>query len=576
MVKEYRINTRKREIKVREINENELEFGGRGLIAKIMSEEVEPKCDPLGAENKFIVCTGLLAGTSVPTAHRLSVGGKSPLTGGIKESNSGGGAGGALARQGIKMLIFEDKPADGEWSILVIDKKGNVELKDAGQYIGLNNYKLVELLKDEFGDDIEVISIGVSGERGYKNSTLQVTEAVTGYPARALARGGMGSVLGSKKIKAIVISDPEVKYEREFADKEKYNKANQKLKNYMRESEETKRLNRVGTMFNVDANAPSAALPVRNFRGEFFEDVDKIDSEAMVKKLNENGGKSGIPCQKGCLIGCSNIYNDKNGNYLTSGLEYETVAMCGANCDIANLDYLAEISRLCDDIGLDTIETGSTIAICMEAGKIEWGDKEAALGLIKEMKEGTKFGQLLGQGTEIVGKELGVERIPTVKGQSLPSFDPRNQKGMGVTFATTAMGADHTTGITLVIEGMDNMRNTTLVVLSSVMQSSSATADNMMCLFGWFSLLGSEYIVDVLEGIYGGEWDMERVIGIGVRTIMMENEFNKKAGFTKEDDRLPDFFYKEKSPATGAVFDISQEEISKVYDNLLVKSMIIY
>lgn len=565
MVKECRINTKSREVKTNKINENDLLFGGRGLIAKIMNEEVNPKCDPLGAENKLIVCTTMLAGTKVPTAHRISVGGKSPLTGGIKESNSGGEAAGSLAKHGIKTLIFEDKPDNNKWSIVVIDKNGKIKLENADQYIGLNTYKTVEKLRKQFGDDIEVISIGTAGERGYKNSSLQVTEAVTGYPARALARGGMGSVLGSKNIKAVVIKEPEAGYERKFTDKEKYEKANQELKEWMRNSEETERLKSVGTMFNVDFNNPVAGLPVRNFRGEYFKEVDKINSDAMVKKLEENGGKGGIPCQKGCLIGCSNIYNDEEGNYLTSGFEYETVAMNGCNCDIADLDYLAKVSRMCDDIGLDTIETGATIAVCMEAGKIEWGDKEAALNLINEMKEGTEIGQLLGKGTKTVGKELDVKRVPTVKGQAISSFEPRNMKGMGVTFATTPMGADHTAGITAAM-GADGTEKGPQVALSSQMQAMTAAADNLMCLFGWFSLAGSDVISDVLEGIYGGNWDMDRVISIGKKTIKMEKKFNDKSGFTQKDDRLPDFFYTEKSPYTGEVFNITEEELDKTYE----------
>ncbi|MCF8009112.1 MAG: hypothetical protein K9K32_05050, partial [Halanaerobiales bacterium] len=428
----------------------------------------------------------------------------------------------------------------------------------------LNTYKTVEKLKNEFGEDIEVISIGTAGERGYKNSSIQVTEAITGYPARALARGGMGSVLGSKNIKAIVISKPEVVYERKFADQKKYKKANKRLIVCMKNSEETETLNSVGTIFNIDLNNPVAGLPVRNFRAEYYQEVENINSDALVNKLNQNGGKHGIPCQRGCVIGCSNIYNDEKGNYLTSGFEYETVAMNGCNCDISDLDYLAKVSRMCDDVGLDTIETGATIAVCMEAGKIKWGDKKEAFHLIKEMKEGTEFGQLLGQGTKTVGKELNVERIPTVKGQAISSFEPRNMKGMGVTFATTPMGADHTAGITAAL-GADGTEKGPQVFLSSQIQAMSAAADNLMCLFGWFALAGSNVMADVLEGIYGGDWDMDKVISIGIKTIKMEKEFNNKAGFTDQDDHLPDFFYTEKSPYTGEVFDITQKELSKIY-----------
>ncbi|MDH5696658.1 MAG: aldehyde ferredoxin oxidoreductase, partial [Dehalococcoidia bacterium] len=418
MSKVIRVNTRTGSTTSEEFKKEYQFFGNRGLVAKVMIDEVNPICEPLGRENKLIVCTGIFAGTTLPAAHRLSVGGKSPLTGTIKEANVGGNAGYLLAQHGIKMVIIEDIPTGKEWRLLVIDKSGKAELVSADGYAGLNNYALVEKLKSKYGGNIGVLSIGMAGERGYRNSTVQVTDASTGHPNRAAARGGLGALMGSKKIKAIVIEEPAKKQSFVYADKEKFDEARKKL---VKSTNPNQGFTTVGTIGNVDMTGAMALLPVRNYSGDFFssERLQKINGQAFMAKLKQNGGKNQLPCQPGCIVRCGNIYNDSQGEYLTGALEYETVAMCGSNCDIDDLDSIAVIDRMCDDLGIDTIETGASIAVCMEAGKIPWGNGEAAIALVQEMIDGTEFGKLLGQGTAAVGKKLGVKRTPTVKGQSL-------------------------------------------------------------------------------------------------------------------------------------------------------------
>lgn len=560
----YRVNVRANTIERHELREEYMFCGGRSLIARLMTDEVPPACDPLGAENKLIICTGILAGTPVPTAHRLSVGGKSPLTGGIKEANAGGTAAGMLARHNIKAIILEGKPERDTWQLLCIKKDGSAELRSADGYVGLNNYDLAEKVKQNFGAEAGLISIGVAGERGYRNSTLQVLDAATGYPSRAAARGGLGAVMGSKKIKAVIIEKSALPHTFVYADKNRFDKARKLFAERTVSSPRNHGLSKVGTAVTTDVTGPTAILPVRNFSGGLFSKLDSINAAAFMKRLQVGGGKNGEACQAGCVIKCSNRFHDSNGEYLTSGLEYETIALCGANCDIGDLDAIARMDRMCDDFGIDTIELGATIGVCMEAGKIAWGDAAATIGLIEEMMEGTEFGHLLGQGTEATGTALGVSRIPTVKGQAMAGYEPRNLKGIGVTYATSPMGADHTAGLTM-LPGLDYMSKAGQVAASAKLQVAFAAADSFMCMFAWLTAITPDVMPEIMAGAYGGQWDMAKVFGIAVQTLAMENAFNDAAGLGAKNHRLPAFFLTEKSQATGTVFDITAEEMAEVH-----------
>jgi aldehyde:ferredoxin oxidoreductase len=566
MRKVIRVNTQTGAVTSEEFNEEKYRyFGNRGLIAKVMTDEVNPKCDPLGKENKFLLTTGIFSGTNLTTCHRLSAGGKSPLTGGIKEANVGGTVAYMLAGHGIKMVIIESIPDDNSWKLLVVDKSGKAELVPADDYLGLNNYDLVEKLKAKYGNKIAVASIGLAGERGYRNCSLQVTDTSTGHPSRAAARGGMGALLGAKKIKAIVIDEPTSRVPFDFVDKEKFENAAKRLAQGLtgRPSATTT----IGTISVMDMVAPMALTPVNNYSGEIIDvkNLSKIDGNAFLKKLEKNGGKNQIPCQPGCVVRCSNSYNDSKGNYLTSGFEYETVAMCGANCMIYDLDTIAKMDKMCDDLGVDTIETGATIGVCMEAGKIPWGDKKGAVKLIQEMIDGTEFGKLMGQGTEAVGKKLGVKRIPTVKHQALSGYDPRNTQIVGITYSTSPMGADHTAGV-MMMPDSDMMPKQFRLMMGANMQNNMGTCDNFMCMYAFFGTMGDPTILpDLMSGAFGGEWDTAKINEIGSETVKLERAFNKAAGFTVEDNALPEFFYEEPAPSTGAIFNLTKEEMSSAF-----------
>lgn len=564
MNKILRVNTTRGTLKTEELKKGSQYFGGRGLVAKVMTDEVDPKSDPLGPDNKLIIATGIFAGTPISTGARLSVGGKSPLTGGIKEANVGGTAGYHLAGHGIKMIVLEGAPAAGKWKLLRIDASGQAQLVPGDEYAGQNNYALVEHLKAKFGNGAAIISIGNAGERGYKNSTVQVTDATSGHPSRAAARGGLGAVMGSKKIKAIVIEPPASRAAFPYVDKSKFDAANKKLIDAtLAEGSFARGFTTIGTINTVGMTGYTGMLPVRNYSGQYFgvDRLQKIDGNAFLAKLKENGGKNGVPCQPGCIVRCSNVYNDKKGKYLTSGLEYETVGLLGSNCDIDDLDWIAQADHVCDDLGVDTIETGATIGVCMDAGKIPWGDKKAAMALIQEMIKGTEFGNLMGQGTAAVGKKLKAKRVPVAKGQAMAAYDPRNAQMIGVTYATSPMGADHTAG-TAMMPFADMMGKAMRSGMSGRMQMGQAFTDSLMCNFQ-FGLTNSDPTIlpDLLNGTIGGDWNADKIAQAGRDIVNLELAFNKAAGFTKKDTALPEFFYTEVSEATGAVYDLTADDL---------------
>lgn len=559
-----RLNMANKEIQYQDVPEDYAGFGGRGLIAKIMLSEVNPACSPLGPENKLIICPGLLTGTAAPCSGRISVGGKSPLTKTVKEANAGGVCAQMLAKLNLKAVVVENAPPKGEWFLLKIGREG-AELLPAAEYKGLNNYELTERLRQKYGRHTGILSIGSAGERGYRNSSVQITDTL-GRPSRAAARGGLGAVVGSKGLKAVILDVPGPAAP-EYADKEKFSAAakgyTQGIKNNPLSGQA---LPALGTAVLVNIVNAVGALPTRNYSSGQFAGAEQISGENLAKIQGGRQGKNGHACHPGCVIGCSNIYNTADGEYLTSGFEYETIGMLGSNCGISDLDTIARIDRLCDDVGIDTMETGASIAVCMEKGLLQFGDGEGALKLVQEMAAGTEIGRDLGQGTEYIGNKLGVKRIPTVKGQALAAYDPRSLKGTGVTYATSPMGADHTAGNSIGNPTLSPYQKEGQVELSTNLQVGMATFDNLgMCIFSGFCTddpANVGHLLEMMAGKFGGEWEPNRLFGLGVKTLALEKEFNKGAGLTEKDNRLPDFMYSEPLSPQNTVFDIMAEELA--------------
>ncbi|MFZ5631327.1 MAG: aldehyde ferredoxin oxidoreductase C-terminal domain-containing protein [Bacillota bacterium] len=570
MKKIVRVNMSDLSIREEEMSKSDFWLGGRGLTTRIVVREVEPGAHPLGPNNKIVFAPGSLGGTGIPCSGRLSVGAKSPLTGGIKESNAGGMAAQRLSALGIAALVLEGKPADGGPYVLWVGKS-EARLLPAHNLKGLGNYELVEQLLDS-SKGAATISIGPAGENCLSAAGVAVTN-IEGYPSRFAARGGLGAVMGSKGMKAILIEKSESVLPGP-ADRETFKKI---YTQFAREvSNLRKDLAIYGTANLVSLANEMGGLPTRNYSTGKFEDVDKIHAGSLVEIINQRGGKMGHPCHPGCVIRCSNIYNDSNGDYLTSSLEYETIALLGSNCGISDLDAIATMDRLCDDYGLDTIEMGATLAVAMEAGILEFGDVQGAIGLLHQVGKGsTVMGRLLGQGVQVAGRVLGVNRVPAVKGQSMAAYDPRVFKGTGITYATSPMGADHTAGNLL--PGKTGYSWSTRKgvarcsqvegqwLLSEETQVITAVCDiTGLCFFIGTTRENMDYVARLFNAYYGIEVDRYDVLQWGRQVIMEEKDFNRRAGFAGIHDRLPEFFYTEPLPPTDEVFDIPDSEIKKV------------
>jgi aldehyde:ferredoxin oxidoreductase len=569
-----RINTRQKTHTFEEASGDLASLGGRALTSRLILNEVPPACHPLGKGNKLIVVPGLLSGTAAANSGRLSVGAKSPLTGGIKESNSGGLVSQKLAKLGIKAVVLEDKPEDAGLSLIVI-KNDSVEILPADEYVGLGNNEVIKRLWEKYGKRVGVVTIGPAGEQRLTAACINFADT-NGRPGRAAGRGGLGAVMGSKGVKAIVVDDSG-SGKVPLADPDAFKAANKRWVEILRGHPVTGQgLPAYGTAILINIINEAGALPTKNFRSGRFEFAQDISGEHMAELIEKRGGKTKEGCHPGCVIQCSNVYNDKDGKYLTSGFEYETIWALGANTTIKDLDDVAMLDGLCDDIGLDTIETGVTLGVAMEGGLIAWGDGKAAIELVKKVATGEPMGKIIGNGAVFTGQALGVDRIPVVKRQALPAYDPRAVKGVGVTYCTSPMGADHTAGyavapnILKVGGDVDPLKKEGNVEISKNLQIATAAIDSAgLCLFVAFAVLdtqdGVQTIVNLLNAQYGLSLTPDDVVKLGMSVLKDEYEFNARAGFTKVHDRLPEFF-KESLPPHNTTWDLTDEELQQAKD----------
>ena len=545
-------------------------YSGRALGSYILLNEVDPLCDPLGKDNKLIFAPGLLGGTVYPCSGRISAISKSPLTGGIKEANSGGTAGNDMASLGIRALILEGTPPKDETWVVVI-KGRRVVLEKADYLKGLRNYESSDKLREKYGKKISIISIGPMGENLKPISSILVSDPY-GHQGRLLARGGLGAVMGSKKIKAVVVDTEKAKPE--IKNNEGFSKLAKDFTAYLREAKEG--LTLYGTMASVEESQELGCLPTRNFRSGTFELADNVSGKHLREVIKERGGKIGIPCMQNCPIRCSNVFVDKKGNFITSTLQYEVTNQLGPNCGIGDFDKIAPMAQECDDLGMDGIEVGVTIAVCMEAGIIHFGDADGAMNLIKEMEKDTLMGKILTQGAMVTGRVFGVKRVPVVKGQAMPAYDPRGNKGTGVTYVTSPMGADHTAGNLLPGRktitpdlNLDLHDKKDKAKVSQELQLLIAAVDSAgLCYFSGFGPDDVKRYAEAVRYMYGNNAAYDDFISIASETLKREWEFNEKAGLTKATDRLPDFFYNEKLPPYDLVFDIPESEIETVKSTL--------
>lgn len=571
-MKLIRVNMTSRQADVRDVPEEYAGMGGRGLTASIISKEVPPGCDPLGPENKLVFAPGLLSGTGVVNTSRISVGAKSPLTGTIKESNAGGKIASCLGKLGIAAVIVEGQAPEATFLQLVIDKAGNANLIDASEYRGTRTYELTEKLFEAHGTENTCMCIGPAGEYGLKSASIQSAD-VDGRPCRAAGRGGLGAVMGSKGLKAIVVSTKDESKEA-TADPEAFKEASKTLAQAIQKNPFTgKMLPSLGTAGIVSAVNSLGAFPSYNATKGVFDNWEKISGEALAEIIQKRGGKTKhLGCSQ-CIIQCSNQYVDNSGKYVTGSLEYETIWSMGAMTGIDDLDVIARLDFLCDDIGLDTMNTGVAVAVAMDAGYRQFGDGEAAVEMLEEIAKGSEIGKILGNGPDEAGKHFSHHRVPTVKGQGIAAYDPRGMQGNGVTYATSTMGADHTAGNLLgqyLAKKLDPLSPEGQVEASRSAQIAMAGLDcTGLCLLAATALASSDAakaMDKLIRARTGKDLGQNAMTEMGRQVLKLEHEFNRKAGFTNKDDRLPDFFKKEPLPPHNAVFKVEDKDLDEVYN----------
>ncbi len=550
-------------------------LGGRGLTSTLVAKEVPPLCHPLGDENKLVIAPGLLSGTIAVMSGRISVGCKSPLTGTIKEANAGGQGAQVLARLGYAAIVLEGKPTTDDLYKVYINKDG-VKITADNSLKLLPNYDLVEKMKQEYGDKIACISIGPCGEMKMAASSIAFTDMEL-RPTRHAARGGVGAVMGSKHVKVIVLDDTGVKM-RPPKDLEKFRDANKRFaEGLTRHPVSGQGLPDYGTNVLTNILNEAGGYPTYNFKEGRFQGAHEISGETQAETEKARGGLATHGCHRGCIIRCSGVYHDKDGHYLTKQPEYETVWAHGGHCGICDLDAVARLDFLDDNYGVDTIEMGVTVGVAMEAGLLKFGDAEGAINLVKEVGKGSFLGRILGAGAEVTGKVFGVERVPVVKGQALPAYDPRAVQGMGVTYATSTMGADHTAGyavtsnILKVGGDVNPLTPEGQIELSRDLQIATAAIDSTgMCLFTAFALLDQpdtfQALLDLLNAFYGLNLDANGVVELGKKVLKTERDFNTRAGFTKAHDRLPRFFKHEPVAPHNVVFEVKDEDLDQVFN----------
>lgn len=568
MRKYLNINLNDRSITSEEWEGEQLVKAGRYLIAKMLVEMNAADVDPLGPDNPLIFSAGPFAGTTFSNANRISVGCKSPLTGGIKEANGGGTFAYAMGRLEIAGFTLHGQ-AD-EWVVIHFHKDGQITFDDASPYMGKKNYEAAEMLHEKYG---KKVSLGLCGPVGeYLGLLAGISFSDNdNRPSRLAARGGVGAVMGSKKVKAIVI---DVHTMPQLHDRKKTLGAVKQYAKWVQEDPAVQTTyNPTGTMAMGDYTNHIGGIPVNNFT--LGTQVDDSQEEfklggTYIRDLNvSRGGNHTHACMPGCLIQCSNVYADENGNEVTSPVEYETLALLGTNCGLTHPDNLAIMNQHCNELGVDTIETGAMIAVLMDAGLANFGDVAFMEQVFQELYTGSEQGQLWAQGTYRVGKHYGIHRIPTVKKQAISAYDPRVIEITGISMMTSAQGADHTAGNVPKYASRDKDL-AELVERSLEAQIACAAVDSIgLCVFGrTVTNPNVAFMADAINSALGTEIQPTFFHEIGRETLILEKQFNDAAGFTAEDDDLPAFFYDEPLKPTMQTARFKGAEVHGIFGQL--------
>lgn len=517
-------------------------LGGRGLASYILYEEIDPAIDPLSSENKIIFATGPLTGSSAPTSGRYMVVTKSPLTGTIACSNSGGFWGPELKFAGYDLIIVEGK---AEKPVYIYIKDDTVEIRDAKNYWGRLVSETTDFLKEEVGDKkARVLTIGPAGEN------LSPIAAVMNDKHRAAGRSGVGAVMGSKNLKAIVVRGTgKVK----IAEPEKTKEVLSKLLEKIKEDGVTGQgLPKYGTAVLVNIINEHGIFPTNNFQKAYFPMADAISGETLAEKYLVKREYC-YACPIGCGRYCK-VDGEEGG-----GPEYETVWAYGADCGVSDLAAVIKANNLCNEYGLDTISAGATIACAMElyergyikkeeldGPELKFGSAEAIIEWTRKMGAGEGFGAKLALGSYRLAELYGVPELSmSVKKQELPAYDPRGVQGHGLHYATSNRGGCHVRGYLISAEILGYPEKLDRFALEGkanwvkLFQDLTAVIDSLgLCLFSSFALNLNDYC-ELFNCIVGEKFTPEEMLTAGERIWNLERIFNLKAGIDPKEDTLP-------------------------------------
>lgn len=557
-------------------------LGQRGLATKYLAEEIDPKCEPLSPDNKMIMTTGPLTGTMASTGGRYSVVTKSPLTGTIACSNSGGFIGNEMKNAGWDMIIFEGKSEKPVYLYLENEK---AELISAEDLWGKSVWEVDELLHNKHQDPlVRIAAVGRAAENGCLYS------AIVNDLHRAAGRSGVGTVMASKNLKAVVVRG--TLGVSGIEDSEKFFKATQEGKQVLAENAVTgEGLPALGTQVLMNVINEVGAMPTRNMREVQFEGASKISGEAMLE-VREGDGRPNLTTNGacfGCTIACQRVSTvDKThfsvkdkpqywGN--SGGLEYENAWSLGSDCGVDDLDAITYANFICNEDAVDPITLGSTIAAAMElfeegaitledTGGVElkFGSAEALVWATEVTAKGEGFGKDLGLGSKRLCEKYGRPELSmTVKGLEFPAYDPRGIQGIGLAYATSNRGACHLRGYTVaseilgIPEKTDPLETDGKAGLVKAFQDATAVVDSAgLCVFTTFAW-SLEDIAPQIDAACEGDWSVERCLEVGERIWNMERDFNLAAGLTGKDDTLPKRLLKDVAktgPAKGKANDL--------------------
>lgn len=511
-------------------------IGGRGLGVRIFEEMANPGIDPLGAENVLIFATGPVAGSGLPLGSRYDVITKSPLTGTLTSANSGGKFGTSMKRAGFDAVVIRGR---AERPVYLLLDDGRAELRDASDLVGMTTSETSTALQEDLGDPgTSVACIGPAGER------LVRIAAIVNETSRAAGRGGVGAVMGSKNLKAVAARGSAGVT---VADRDRFLALKKEVAGKIRENAISGGgLPRFGTAVLVNIINENYILPVRNFQSAHFPAAENISGERMADTILS--GKMG--CQ-GCVIQCGREV--EIGGKRTAGPEYETIWAFGPDCGIDDLHAIVEANNLSNNLGLDTISAGSTIACAMELSEkgyideeVRFGDAEQMVDLVRRIAYRDGIGDELAEGSFRFARKHGHPELSmSVKRQELPAYDPRGLQGHGLAYATSVRGGDHVYAYLIAPEvlgspeKLDPYSSTGKAVWTKTFQDLTAFIDSSgACLFTSFPLGAADYGA-MVSAVTGYDIDAAEVLRIGERIWNMQKIFNLRAGCTREDDTLP-------------------------------------